>query len=135
LANYTSLKVPSRALKLTTGYGSPSRLPIEVTLPAGSVIASADTVDLFDVPAGHYVSDYKLEVVGTLGASCTVQPRIGTRALGTASTAATASNLTNTIADYQSLATAARSFNLLVAGAAITTASVLRGHVELSPVR
>lgn len=135
MAAYTTLKTPARSLKMTTGYGSPSRVPVDVTLPAGSVVASADTVELFDVPQGYVVTDFKLQISATLGASCTARAQIGSRNLAAATTAGAAADVLQTVADIPGLATAARTFQLLIGGAAITSAATLKGYVEVAPAR
>jgi hypothetical protein len=86
--------------------------------------AANDVINLGKLLKGFSICWAKVWVKSTLGASCTVQLRVGTTAITAASTAA-ATSLVVQNAGIEADANNDRDINLLVAGAAVGTAGVI----------
>jgi hypothetical protein len=94
---------------------------------------NGDDVELFDIPAGFALYGATMDVSATLGASCTVQLRADTVALTAATTAGGADVEMQNNEDIPS-ASAARTVNLLVAGADISAGATVVVAGIIAPV-
>lgn len=116
----TYLAAPDTRPEVNPG---PTPLTIKISLAANSA-ASGDDISVMVIPKGWQLIGMTMHVSGTLGASCTAQLRIGTTALTPATTAGGASGvIQNAVAAPH--ATADQTLNILIGGAAQTTAATI----------
>ena len=93
-----------------------------VTIP-DDMAAQADFITIVDVPVGQMVVGLTAAPSATLGASCTLQARIGTTAISAATTAAATTPVVQNAIVAPS--TSEATLNFLVGGAAITEPATL----------
>lgn len=95
---------------------------------------NTDSIKILDVPAGYVLDSLKTIISATLGASCTLQARIGTTAIAAASTAGGADTkavMTSIVGPSSSEA----AFNYLVGGADISAGATLTCSFVLWPAQ
>lgn len=106
---------------------------IVVTI-SSTLADNADSIKILDIPAGYVLDGLKTIIAGTLGASATLQARVGTTAIAAASTAGGA----DTKAVMTSIvgpSTSEAAFNYLVGGADISAATTLTCAFWLCPAQ
>ena len=101
---------------------------VDFNIPISATLAdNGDNIELFDLPAGLMFIPAASGVDATLGASCTIQLRVGTVAVTAATTAGGASSVGSNAADVD-VSESEASVNFLVGGADISAAA--NAHVR-----
>lgn len=100
---------------------------------ADNMAAQNDSIKVIDVPAGQVVTGLIWNISATLGASCTLQARVGTSAISAASSAGSADTEVQTA--YVAPSTSEAPLNFLVGGAAITEPATLTVGFYLAPAQ
>ena len=123
MATVTTFQVPTARI---TRSASEFATGIALTLAVVSGSASnADVINLFVPPSGAQIVGAILSHDATLGASCTVQLRIGTTTLTAATTAGAASSVVQN-ASAAAACDGTNALNLLVGGANIGASTNIR---------
>lgn len=121
MAEVTKFAVPiSGTPRAPASLGTPFCYRIAVVSGDGP---NADFISVFTPPVGAVIGDLQIGHSATLGASCTIQGRLGTTALTAASTAGGASRVRQNAAAGPANGT--DTLNLLVGGAAITASATI----------
>lgn len=114
--------------------GAPVTIPINVAVASGAA-SSGDTISLFTIPNGYFVTGFHFGHDATMGAGATATAKIGSTSVSAATTAGAAGYMTPTVPDDPALATADRVFGVAIGTANIAAGFNFKGHLKLAYAR
>lgn len=124
MATVTTFQIPAARVPRSPAENA-TGVAMTLATAASGTASSGDVINLFVPPSGAQIVGAILSHDATLGASCTVQLRLGTTTL----TAATSAGAASSVVQNASAAAAAdgtNALNLLVGGANIAAATNIR---------